>query len=72
MIFSIISSVFAGAFMVFMIVAIGSPSWGGGYSNIVYAVMLFIGVLQGVVAIVTSAFSCRAVCCRKYYPGTIV
>ena len=34
---------------------------------------IFIGLLQGVVAIITAAFSCRAVCCgRKSHPGAVI
>merc|ERR1712107_512140 len=42
-------------------------------SMVFYGMQLLIGLLQGVVAITTAAFSCRAVCCgRKQYPGAVI
>merc|ERR1712008_374335 len=42
-------------------------------SMIFYGIQLLIGLLQGVVAITTAAFSCRAVCCgRKSHPGAVI
>ena len=40
---------------------------------IIAVIQIFIGLLQGVVAITTAAFSCRAVCCgRKQHPGAVI
>ena len=41
--------------------------------SVIRGIQIFIGSLQGVVAITTAAFSCRAVCCgRKRLPRAMV
>merc|ERR1719270_3066322 len=73
---SIISAIFALPLLVFAGIGIG---FGGGrrnyngFSIVCYGVQIIVGLLQGVVAITTSAFACRATCCgRKQNPGTVV
>ena len=44
-----------------------------GVSEFFYAVQLLVALIQGVVATVTSAYSCRVVCCRKKLtPGQVM
>jgi len=39
----------------------------------IHSIMLFVGLVQAVVAITTSAFSCRTICCRKRSnAGTVI
>ena len=39
----------------------------------IYSILLFTGLTQAVVAITTSAFSCRTVCCRRRNnAGTVI
>ena len=39
-----------------------------------YGLMLIVGLVQAVVSIVASGFSCAAVCCQKKsnYPGNVI
>merc|ERR1712241_1308729 len=75
MVLSIISALFCLPLLVFAGIGFGEGRWRGNRSEsrIFYGIQLLIGLLQGVVAIVTSSFSCRAVCCgRKQYPGAVI
>ena len=39
----------------------------------IHSIMLFVALVQAVVAITTSAFSCRTICCRKRTnAGTVI
>jgi len=74
MVLSIISVLFVLPLLVFAGIGFG----GGGrrrssFSIICYGIQIVVGLLQGVVAITASAFSCRAVCCgRRQYPGAVI
>jgi len=78
MVWSIISALFCLPLIVISGIGFGEGRYGyrsgqRGYSNVFYGLQLLIGLLQGVVAIVASSFSCRAVCCgRKQYPGAVI
>jgi len=76
MVLSIISALFCLPLLVFAGIGYGDGRWNRYRpvnSRIVYGIQLLIGLLQGVVAIVASSFSCRAVCCgRKQYPGAVL
>merc|ERR1719270_3000772 len=73
---SIISAIFALPLLVFAGIGFGGERWRrnyNGFSIVCYGVQIIVGLLQGVVAITTSAFACRATCCgRKQNPGTVV
>jgi len=48
-------------------------SYADGSITSFYGFQLLIAFLQGVVAIISSSFSCRAVCCgRKQHPGAVI
>ena len=67
MVLSIVSALFALVLIVFTVLA--TLRW----APIIAVIQIFIGLLQGVVAITTAAFSCRAVCCgRKQHPGAVI
>ena len=43
------------------------------YTNVFCALQVLLGLVEIIVAITTSAFSCRAVCCRKrHVPGQVL
>ena len=67
MVLSIVSALFALVLIVFTVLI--TLRW----MPIIAVIQIFIGLLQGVVAITTAAFSCRAVCCgRKQHPGAVI
>ena len=76
MVLSIVSALFALPLIVFAGIGFGDSRRGRSrnfLSMIFYGIQLLIGLLQGVVAITTAAFSCRAVCCgRKSHPGAVI
>lgn len=77
MVMSIISTLFVLPLLVFAGIGFGQGggrrSRSNGFSVVCYGIQLLVGLLQGVVAITTSAFSCRAVCCgKKHYPGAVI
>merc|ERR1712008_235609 len=73
---SIVSALFALPLIVFAGIGFGESRRTGNQNFlalIFYGIQLLIGLLQGVVAITTAAFSCRAVCCgRKSHPGAVI
>ena len=73
MVLSIVSALFALTLMVFgSLGLVDGLSWDV-LTNLFYGIQIFIGLLQGVVAITTAAFSCRAVCCgKKQHPGAVI
>jgi hypothetical protein len=76
MVLSIVSALFALPLIVFAGIGFGDSRRGRSrnfLALIFYGIQLLIGLLQGVVAITTAAFSCRAVCCgRKSHPGAVI
>jgi len=76
MVLSIVSALFALPLIIFAGIGFGDSRRGRSrnfLSMIFYGIQLLIGLLQGVVAITTAAFSCRAVCCgRKSHPGAVI
>jgi len=73
MVMSIISAIFALPLLVFAGIGFGGGRRSNDFSIVCYGVQIIVGLLQGVVAITTSAFACRATCCgRKQNPGTVV
>jgi len=76
MVLSIISALFALPLLAFAGIGFGASRRGRSRSHVsmvFYGMQILIGLLQGVVAITTAAFSCRAVCCgRKQYPGAVI
>ena len=77
MVLSIVSALFALPLIIFAGIGFGDSLRRGRSRNflsmIFYGIQLLIGLLQGVVAITTAAFSCRAVCCgRKSHPGAVI
>ena len=74
MVSNIVSALFALLLIVFALIE--WLKWGN-FSvwefQVIRGSQVFIGLLQGVVAITTAAFSCRAVCCgRKSHPGAVI
>ena len=69
MVLSIISAILALPLLIFSGIGFGeSRGESGGreqnsLSMFFYGIQLLVGLLQGVVALTTAAFSCRAVCC---------
>ena len=82
MVLSIISALFSLPLIVLSGIGFGDGRrYRYGYSSgddsvyrSFYGLQLLIGLLQGVVTIIASSFSCRAVCCgrRKHYPGAVI
>jgi len=73
MVMSIISAIFALPLLVFAGIGFGGGRRSNGFSIVCYGIQIIVGLLQGVVAITTSAFACRATCCvRKQNPGAVV
>ena len=76
MVLSIVSALFALPLIVFAGIGFGDSRRGRSrnfLSMIFYGIQLLIGLLQGVVAITTAAFSCRVVCSRgKQNPGMVI
>ena len=73
MVMSIISAIFALPLLVFAGIGFGGGRRSNGFSIVCYGVQIIVGLLQGVVAITTSAFACRATCCgRKQNPGAVI
>jgi len=73
MILSIISTLFVLPLLVFAGIGFGERRRSNYFSITCYGIQMLVGLLQGVIAITTSAFSCRAVCCgRKQYPGAVI
>jgi len=81
MVLSIISALFSLPLIVLSGIGFGDGRrYRYGYSSgddsvyrSFYGLQLLIGLLQGVVTIIASSFSCRAVCCgRKQYPGAVI
>merc|ERR1711923_621801 len=73
MVMSIISAIFALPLLVFAGIGFGGGRRSNDFSIVCYGVQIIVGLLQGVVAITTSAFACRATCCgRKQNPGAVV
>jgi len=80
MVLSIISALFSLPLIVLSGIGFGDGRrYRYGYSSgedsirSFYGLQLLIALLQGVVAIIASSFSCRAVCCgRKQYPGAVI
>jgi hypothetical protein len=59
--------------LVFAGIGFGGGRRSNGFSIVCYGIQIIVGLLQGVVAITTSAFACRATCCvRKQNPGAVV
>ena len=66
MVLSIVSALFALVLIVFTVLL--TLKWVA----IIAGIQIFIGLLQGGIAIATAALSCRAVCCgRKQHPGAV-
>ena len=76
MVLSIVSALFALPLIIFAGIGFGDSRRGRNrnfWQMIFYGMQLLIGLLQGVVAITTAAFSCRAVCSRrKHHPGMVI
>jgi hypothetical protein len=59
--------------LVFAGIGFGGGRQSNGFSIACYGIQILVGLLQGVVALTVSAFSCRVVCCgRKQYPGAVI
>jgi len=73
MVLSIIASLFAIPLIVISGIGIGSDRQYD-FMLILYNIQLLTGLLQGVVAITTAAFSCRVVCCgrQRSNMGTVI
>jgi len=73
MVLSIISAMFALPLLVFAGIGFGGGRRSNGFSVACYGIQILVGLLQAVVALTVSAFSCRVVCCgRKQYPGAVI
>ena len=74
MVLSIVSALFALTLIVFSSFGLEYAKYSNkGLHLFFHGFQIFIGLLQGVVAITTAAFSCRAVCCgRKQHPGAVI
>jgi len=77
MVMSIISSLFAIPLIVISGIGLGTSGYGlSSHENLMvllFCVQLLTALLQGIVAVTTSAFSCRVVCCGKRSSnGTVV
>jgi len=73
MVLSIVSAMFALPLLVFAGIGFGGGRRSNGFSVACYGIQILVGLLQGVVALTVSAFSCRVVCCgRKQYPGAVI
>ena len=78
MVLSIVSALFALTLIVYSSFAFDYAKKYTDYRKkglrmFYWGFQIFIGLLQGVVAITTAAFSCRAVCCgRKQHPGAVI
>ena len=73
---SIVSALFALPLIVFAGIGFGESRRSRNQNFlalIFYGIQLLIGLLQGVVAITTAAFSCRVVCSRgKQHPSMVI
>jgi hypothetical protein len=72
MVLNIISVLFVLPLLVFAGIGFGGHRRNNTFSIMCYGIQIVIGLLQGVVAITASAFSCRAVCCRRQHPGAVI
>jgi len=72
MVLNIISVLFVLPLLVFAGIGFGGHRRNNTFSILCYGIQIVIGLLQGVVAITASAFSCRAVCCRRQHPGAVI
>ena len=73
LVLSIVSALFAFPLIVFAGIGFDLSRGKNVFALIFYGIQLLIGLLQGVVAITTAAFSCRAVCSRrKHHPGMVI
>jgi len=74
MVLSIIASLFAIPLIVISGIGIGEHRRQYDLMRILCSIQLLTGLLQGVVAITTAAFSCRVVCCGKQRSnmGTVI
>jgi len=76
MVLSIISGLFCLPMIVLSAIGFGDQyryRYTDGSVRSFYGLQLLIALLQGVVAIIASSFSCRTVCCgRKQQPGAVI
>merc|ERR1712001_233061 len=75
MVLSIISGLFCLPMIVLSAIGFGDQyryRYSDGSVRSFYGLQLLIGLLQGVVAIIASSFSCRTVCCGRKQPGAVI
>merc|ERR1719471_960795 len=69
MVFSIISACMAVPHMTIDGIGIGEHSWrsrGLGFAGVLmYSILFVLGLAGGIISIVLSSYTCRAVCCRR-------
>lgn len=71
MVLSIISCLFAFILLIFASIEFGLPVEEA--NKTVVGIQIFVCLLQGIAAIVASAFSCRVVCCGgKQHPDQVI